>query len=349
MAEYDVIVIGGGPGGYVAAVRAGRLGREDRRGGAGQGRRALSQLRLHPGEDRAAHRRDLLRRHRGGSDLGIKSNGASIDWPALPGSVAPGCLRPSRTASSSSGTRTRSSSLHGEASLSGGGKVKVGDDEHQAKAIILATGSVASPIPGIDLGPRDRHLGRLFTRVDAEGARGRRRRRVRLGDRLCVRAHGGRGDLDRDARPAAAARGQGHGAGGRAPVQEGRHGGDARHEGRGGGGAEDRRQGQGGRGGGEGRLSRDRGRAPARYGPTQSRCGRRQDQRPQSDRDRRVPAHLGRRDLRDRRSRAGPRSRPQGRGGRRRCEVAAAAPTEPVNVDLVPGATFATRRWRAWR
>ena len=29
-------------------------------------------------------------------------------------------------------------------------------------------------------------------------------------------------------------------------------------------------------------------------------------------------------------------------------EVAAGAPTEPVNVDLVPGATFATRRWRAW-
>jgi dihydrolipoamide dehydrogenase len=32
--------------------------------------------------------------------------------------------------------------------------VKVGDDEHQAKAIILATGSVALPIPGIDFSDR---------------------------------------------------------------------------------------------------------------------------------------------------------------------------------------------------
>ena len=34
------------------------------------------------------------------------------------------------------------------------GKVKVGDDEHQAKAIVLATGSVALPIPGVDFSDR---------------------------------------------------------------------------------------------------------------------------------------------------------------------------------------------------
>src|SRR5262249_40099602 len=44
--------------------------------------------------------------------------------------------------------------LKGEASLEGGGKVKVGKDTHQAKAIVLATGSVAMPIPGIDFSDR---------------------------------------------------------------------------------------------------------------------------------------------------------------------------------------------------
>ena len=55
--------------------------------------------------------------------------------------------------------------LAGEASLAGGGKVKVGNDAHEAKAIVLATGSVAMPIPGIDFSDRvDRHLGRLVAR-----------------------------------------------------------------------------------------------------------------------------------------------------------------------------------------
>ena len=42
----------------------------------------------------------------------------------------------------------------GEVSSAGGGKVKVGKDTHEAKAIVLATGSVALPIPGIDFSER---------------------------------------------------------------------------------------------------------------------------------------------------------------------------------------------------
>ena len=85
--------------------------------------------------------------------------------------------------------------LHGEASLAGGGKVKVGDDEHQAKAIILATGSVASPIPGIDFSTRVIDTWGAYSpsqcrRRSWSPAPARPARR-----RLGVRAHGDRGDL----------------------------------------------------------------------------------------------------------------------------------------------------------
>ena len=81
--SYDVIVIGGGPGGYVAAIRAAQLGQENRRRRARQGRRPLPQLRLHPGQDRAAHGRDLRRRPASSAELGVVAKDVSIDWEAL--------------------------------------------------------------------------------------------------------------------------------------------------------------------------------------------------------------------------------------------------------------------------
>jgi dihydrolipoamide dehydrogenase len=44
--------------------------------------------------------------------------------------------------------------LRGEASLTAEGRVKVGDDEFEAKTIILATGSVAKPILGLEFGDK---------------------------------------------------------------------------------------------------------------------------------------------------------------------------------------------------
>ena len=57
--SYDVIVIGGGPGGYVAAIRAAQLGQKTAVVEKDKAGRPLPQLRLHPGEDDAAHRRGL--------------------------------------------------------------------------------------------------------------------------------------------------------------------------------------------------------------------------------------------------------------------------------------------------
>jgi dihydrolipoyl dehydrogenase len=153
MAAYDTIVIGGGPGGYVAAIRAAQLGQKtavverDKPGGRCLNYACIpAKTVLHTAEVFAEVNGD-------GADLGIKSNGVSIDWKAVQ------TRRANVSKTLEDGVqmlwkKNKVDFLADEASLAGGGKVKVGKDEHEAKAIILATGSVEMPIPGIDFSDR---------------------------------------------------------------------------------------------------------------------------------------------------------------------------------------------------
>src|SRR4051812_40500818 len=80
--SYDVIVIGGGPGGYVAAIRAGQLGlktavvEKDKSGG-----RCLNYACI-PAKT-ILHTADLYAAAVNGADLGLKVEGVSVDWEAL--------------------------------------------------------------------------------------------------------------------------------------------------------------------------------------------------------------------------------------------------------------------------
>jgi hypothetical protein len=91
------------------------------------------------------------------------------------------------------------------------GKVKVGDEVHEAKAIVVASGSEPSSLPG----DRDRREGRRDLRgraVAGQGAEedGRDRRgRDRAGARLRLRAARRRGAGDRIPRPHHAGHGRG--------------------------------------------------------------------------------------------------------------------------------------------
>ena len=153
MAAYDVIVIGGGPGGYVAAIRAAQLGQKiavverDKAGG-----RCLNYACI-PAKT-VLHTAEVFSEVNGnGTDLGIKANGVSIDWKTVQS------RRASVSKTLEDGVqmlwkKDKVDFLADEASLEGGGKVKVGSDTHEAKAIIIATGSIELPIPGVEFSDR---------------------------------------------------------------------------------------------------------------------------------------------------------------------------------------------------
>ncbi len=151
--SYDVIVIGSGPGGYVAAIRAAQLGlktavveRDDVVGG-----RCLNYACI-PAKTilRAA---ELYDDAKNGEEQGIVTGDVSVDVAklqerreavrkTLTGGVA-GLFK-----------KNKIDVIEGEGSLTEGGDVKVGDTTYETKNVILATGSVALPIPGTEFGGR---------------------------------------------------------------------------------------------------------------------------------------------------------------------------------------------------
>jgi dihydrolipoyl dehydrogenase len=150
--SFDTIVIGGGPGGYVAAIRAAQLGRKtavverDKPGGRCLNYACIPAKTLLRTAEIYAEAKD-------GADLGIVAKDVSIDWEAL------GQRRAKVSESLSNGVKllwdkNKITLIEGEGSLTADGKVKVGDEVYEAGAVVIATGSVASPIPGVEFGGR---------------------------------------------------------------------------------------------------------------------------------------------------------------------------------------------------
>jgi dihydrolipoamide dehydrogenase len=150
--SFDVIVIGGGPGGYVAAIRAAQLGKntavveKDKAGG-----RCLNYACI-PAKT-MLHTAEIFDHSRNSESLGVKAESVTLDFKAL------GERRAKVSETLSSGVqglwkKNKITSIEGEASLTSDGDVKVGKDTYGAGAVILATGSVAMPIPGVEFGDR---------------------------------------------------------------------------------------------------------------------------------------------------------------------------------------------------
>jgi dihydrolipoyl dehydrogenase len=150
--SFDQIVIGGGPGGYVAAIRAAQLGQKtavverDKAGG-----RCLNYACI-PAKT-VLRTAEIYHEARNSEHLGVVGNDVSLDWEALH-------RRREEVSQTLSGgveglwKKNKIEFIQGDGSLTADGNVKVGDEVYEAKAVTLATGSVALPIPGVEFGGR---------------------------------------------------------------------------------------------------------------------------------------------------------------------------------------------------
>jgi dihydrolipoamide dehydrogenase len=149
---YDCIVIGSGPGGYVAAIRAAQLGmktavvEKDKVGG-----RCLNYACI---PAKAVLRvADVLSEIDDADEFGISVSGREVDF----GKVSERREKVIKTLTGGVGglfKKNKIDVIEGVGSLADGG-VKVGDESYSAsKAIVLATGSVPKPVPGTEFGGR---------------------------------------------------------------------------------------------------------------------------------------------------------------------------------------------------
>lgn len=149
--SYDVIVIGGGPGGYVAAIRAAQLGmktacveREKVLGGTCLRVGCIpSKALLH-----ASERFDEANHHL--ADLGVKVSGVKLDLPGMM-KHKEGVVNDNTKGIEFLFKKNKVDWLKGEGSIPAAGQVKVGDQTYSAKHIIIATGSSVTPLPGIEI------------------------------------------------------------------------------------------------------------------------------------------------------------------------------------------------------
>lgn len=157
-ALYDVAVIGSGPGGYVAAIRAGQLGlktlvveKDDVLGGTC----------LHVGcipTKALLYTAELLDTLKHASEFGLAVEGVRLDWVALQ-KRKERVVRRLAAGVSSLFKKNHVETVRGFGKLAGPGKVEVKSDDGvatiRARHIIVATGSVPRSLPGIGV---DGHL-----------------------------------------------------------------------------------------------------------------------------------------------------------------------------------------------
>ncbi|WP_309662979.1 dihydrolipoyl dehydrogenase [Sphingomonas sp.] len=150
--DFDVLVIGSGPGGYVAAIRAAQLGLKT---ACAESRETLGGTCLNVGcipSKALLHASELFDEAAHGTmaKWGVKASGVELDLDGMHGS------RMEAVKGLTQGIeflfkKNKVEWLRGRASFASADTVKVGDRTVRAKNIVIATGSSVTPLPGVDV------------------------------------------------------------------------------------------------------------------------------------------------------------------------------------------------------
>ena len=151
MASYDVIVIGSGPGGYVCAIRCAQLGLKT---ACVEGRDTLGGTCLNVGcipSKALLHATEMLHETEANfGKMGLNVGKPKVDWKQML------AYKDETIEANTKGIeflfkKNKIDWLKGWGSIPEAGKVKVGDEVHEAKNIVIATGSEPSSLPGVEV------------------------------------------------------------------------------------------------------------------------------------------------------------------------------------------------------
>ncbi len=151
MAQFDTIIIGAGPGGYVCAIRAAQLGLSV---AIVEGRETLGGTCLNVGcipSKALLHATHSLHEvHENFEKMGLMGGAPTVDWAKMQ------AYKQDVVNGNTKGIefllkKNKVTWIKGWASIPAAGQVKVGDDVHTAKHIVIATGSAPATLQGVDI------------------------------------------------------------------------------------------------------------------------------------------------------------------------------------------------------
>ena len=150
--EFDLIVIGAGPGGYVAAIRAAQLGL---RTACVESRETLGGTCLNVGcipSKALLHASELFEEANHGTlaKWGVKVSGVELDLGAMHAG------REEAVKGLTQGIaflfkKNKVEWLKGHAKFTGANSIDVAGTSYSAKNIVIATGSSVTPLPGVEI------------------------------------------------------------------------------------------------------------------------------------------------------------------------------------------------------
>jgi dihydrolipoamide dehydrogenase len=152
MADFDLIVIGAGPGGYVAAIRAAQLGL---RTACVESRETLGGTCLNVGcipSKALLHASELYEEAHSGTlgKFGVNFKGVSLDLGAMQAEKEQ-AVKELTGGIAFLFKKNKVEWLKGHAAFTGPSSIEVDGKSYSAGAIMIATGSSVTPLPGVEI------------------------------------------------------------------------------------------------------------------------------------------------------------------------------------------------------